>query len=68
VLVYFSGNGWSTNVIENSIDFKGIVHATLSFAQKLEIPLVLDGLRVVTFFLQVTIYNNPLTNLFSLAI
>jgi len=32
VLVYFSGNGWSTNVIENSIDFKGIVHATLSFA------------------------------------
>jgi len=51
-------------VVENSIAFRGIAHSTLTFTHNLDIPLAVDGLVVVTFFLPPIVYNNPLTNLF----
>jgi len=63
--VFFSfGNGWSTNRVENST-FRGIAHSIFTFAQFEDIPLVLDGPVVVTFFMPPTMYNNPIVNLFS---
>jgi len=68
ILTYFSSTNWSTNVVDNPVVLRGIAHSTLTFTRSLDIPLVLDGFVVVTFFLQPTIYNNLLINLFPYAI
>jgi len=43
-------NGWSTNVVENSVAFRELAYFTLTFSHGLDVPLVLDGLVVVIFF------------------
>jgi len=62
ILTYFSRNNWSTNMVENSANFRGITQSTLTFTQNFDILLALDGLVVVTAFLPPITYNNSLIN------
>jgi len=31
IAAYFLGNGWSTNVVDNSVSFRGVVHFVFTF-------------------------------------
>jgi len=49
--------------VKNLVSFRGLTHSTLTFSQGLDVPLVFDGPMVVTFFLPLVAYKNPLINL-----
>jgi len=57
IVAYFYGDGWSINVVENSLSFREIAYSILTSIQSPRIPLVLDGSVVVSFFLPPTAHN-----------
>jgi len=50
------------NVVD-TLTFPGTTHFTIYFFYGVGTPLTVDGLIVMTFALQPTIYHNPLFNL-----
>jgi len=61
----FPGNDWRTNVIENSVTFWGAVFTVFVFTNFEDVPLTLEGRVMVTFYMPLTIHNNPIINLFA---
>jgi len=65
ISTYFYENGWSTNIVENTVTFRGTGHCTMHFLHGAVLPLVLEGPVVVTFTMPLIIYHNPFSRLMS---
>jgi len=64
ISAFFPGNDWMTNVIENSVTFRGVTYTLFAFTNFEDVPLTLEGAVVVTFCMPPMIHNNPIINLF----
>ena len=65
ISTFFPRNDWRTNVIENSITFRGVPFTIFAFTNFEDVPLTLEGPVVFTFYMPPRIHNNLIINLFA---
>ena len=64
IVAVFPGNGWQTNVVNNSVTFQGTKNSTITFLFAPNAPIVIEGQIGVTFYLPPIVQVNPMHNLF----